>query len=79
VLRLGDEEVRTYKREARSQFAVLDALQAAGWPTQGVRLSKGCDISLKDTVRDLNIAVAASRLRFGFSDKQVVTWHVKPE
>jgi hypothetical protein len=78
VLRLGREVVLAYTRKSSAQFAVLDALEAAGWPDKGVKLPEDVHISLKDTIDRLNKALIAksARLRFTFSDKEV-GWHLK--
>jgi hypothetical protein len=76
LLRLGDEDVCAFSRKRSAQFAVLDALEAAGWPDTGVKLPKGVRVSLKDAVEALNETVSASRLRFAFSDNEV-TWYLR--
>jgi hypothetical protein len=77
---LGSEVLRTFPREAPAQFAVLDVLQAAGWPLEGAMVPLRCGISLKDAVEALNEALAASRLRIGRGDgDRRVTWYVPPD
>jgi hypothetical protein len=59
---LGDKMLRTYRRHAGSQFIVLAAFEAAGWPLSipnplGRR-------SVKDTLAGLNNGLLDTRLRF---------------
>jgi hypothetical protein len=71
---LGNEVVREFKREAHSQFIVLDALQAAGWPAS-MPFPKG--VSAKDTVESLNDGLVKSRLRICRQKKDTaLSWRI---
>ncbi len=61
-LSLDDAALRLYRREARAQFAILDAFQSAGWPPSIPCPSEV--LGTKDAVDGLNDGLADTRLRF---------------
>jgi hypothetical protein len=78
-LRVGDREV-TWPRTAPQQFAVLDALEAAGWPEAGVsrplRLSRQ---QLKDALGQLNERLLGTGLqisRDGKGQEARIRWFI---
>jgi len=58
---LGEELLYTYTRHAPAQFAILDTLQKADWPSSIV--NPVTHFSIKDTVESLNKRLDATRLR----------------
>jgi hypothetical protein len=75
---LGEDVLSTYTKEAKRQFALLDAIQAAGWPPEGIAPPNG--LPVKDTVDCLNKKLETTRLRFGRLDNNTrVAWWLQPE
>jgi hypothetical protein len=62
-LTVDGQPVIIAKREAPRQFAVLDLLENAGWPTDGVAVPRTWEGSLKDAVDALNDRLVSTRLR----------------
>ncbi|HEX5271456.1 MAG TPA: hypothetical protein VFW33_13260 [Gemmataceae bacterium] len=73
---LGGDVLTKYRRHAGSQFIVLDAFEAAGWP-ESIRTPKG-DYSAKDTVDELKKRLSDTRLQMGMGEdedgNQVIRW-----
>jgi hypothetical protein len=63
LLTVAEQVVRIAHREAPRQFAVLDLLEAAGWPADGVAVPHDFLGSLKDSVEAINTKLVYTRLR----------------
>jgi hypothetical protein len=59
----GKKRVSFTRREAPTQFAVLDLLEKRGWPPAGVEVPCNFLGSPKDAVEALNERLASTRLR----------------
>jgi hypothetical protein len=78
VLCVGEAKV-LYEREAPEQFALLDALQNAGWPTDGIPCPDKLRFNLKNTVDSLSKKLAATRLRVGRTENNThINWRFTP-
>lgn len=74
VLMCGRTIARNYAtRAAPTQWKILDALQAAGWPTTPVHVQLGTE-SLNDTIRSFNTSVEPNTIRL-MQTGTSVTWH----
>ncbi len=74
-LTIGADVVRSFRRYAPTQFAILDAFQAQNWPTS-IAKPKSC-LNAKDTVEALNDGLVASRLRFGRRENDtMISWNL---
>jgi hypothetical protein len=63
LLKVGkDDEVLMATRWAPVQFAILDLLEKAGWPVNGVPIPKGLKGSFKDAIDALNKTLRSTRL-----------------
>jgi hypothetical protein len=77
VLTIGRERVTVASREAPRQFAVLDLLETAGWPQDGVAVPRDFRGSLKDTVEVLNGRLMGYGLTLRREDNDTrLTWTV---
>jgi hypothetical protein len=63
LLIVDDQTVEIATREAHVQFAVLDLLEQAGWPADGVKVPNNFEGSIKDAVDELNKKLTTTRLR----------------
>jgi hypothetical protein len=79
-LQISAEGKVTFDRAAPAQFRVLDALQAAGWPEEGIGLPRGLDRKqAKDSIRQLNSRVLSLSMHFyldGKGEDGRIRWHV---
>jgi hypothetical protein len=77
----GDGSPVKWGRVASTQFPILDALEAAGWPENGVELPGVLTAGqIKNAVEALNDRLAATRLRLGREQQDNnpwrITWHL---
>jgi hypothetical protein len=78
LLTVDDQKVPIAQREAPTQFAVLDLLEKAGWPSEGVSVPKGFR-GLKDAVDALNKRLVSTRLRIlRLDNNNRVGWTLTP-
>jgi hypothetical protein len=77
TLTIENDPIPIASREAPVQFAILDSLEVAGWPTEGVdapRLG-----SVKDAVEALNDTLSSTRLRIlNQHGNQRIGWKIDP-
>ncbi len=79
ILTVDNQPVEIAKREAHVQFAILDLLEEAGWPTQGVLVPRTFSGSIKDAVDALNERLSSTSLTIlRLHNNQRIGWKLDP-
>lgn len=77
VLIIDNQPIPIANREAPVQFAILDALEDAGWPADGVSAPKSG--SIKDAVEALNETLASTPIQLlKLNGNQRIGWRTNP-
>jgi hypothetical protein len=74
---IDNQPITIARREAPVQFAILDALENAGWPVEGVPPPQFG--SVKDAVDALNATLSSTRLRIlKLNGNKQISWKLDP-
>jgi hypothetical protein len=79
LLTIDSDEVEIASREAKTQFAILDLLQGAGWPDKGVPIPNDFGGDVKSGLDALNGKLSGTRLKLlPQNNYQRIGWKIAP-